>query len=84
MTPRYSGLVGQRVEAYYRAGGVPLSASGLLVSDNGSAISIEEILSTDGRDKIVRVEIPYDCVIRLSPAADKSPKSFSPNSAVRK
>lgn len=74
---RYSSLIGKRVEARYRAGGVHLSVSGTLVSDNGRAVSVEEVLSTDGRGKIVRVEIPYDCVIRISPDGG-SVRSCSP------
>jgi len=76
--------MGRRVEARYRAGGVHLSASGTLVSDNGRAVWVEEILSTDGREQIVRVEIPYDCVVRISPADGNSPPSSSLESATPK
>jgi len=62
---RYSSLVGQPVEARYRTGDIYLTVSGTLVSDSGHAISIEESFSQDGRDKSMRVEIPYDYVIRV-------------------
>ena len=67
---RYSSLVGRRVEARYRAGDIYLSAFGTLVSDSGRAICVEELFShdgrDDGRDNTMRVEIPYDYVIRVS------------------
>jgi hypothetical protein len=68
---RYSSLLGQRVEARYRAGDIFLSAIGTLVSDSGRAISVEELFSLDGRNKVVRVEIPYDYVVRVSQIEDK-------------
>lgn len=68
---RYSSLLGQPVEARYRAGDIYLTVSGTLVSDSGHAISIEETFSQDGRDKAMRVEIPYDYVIRVLKASAK-------------
>jgi hypothetical protein len=62
---RYSSLLGQQVEAHYRTGDIYLKVSGTLVSDSGHAIFIEETFSQDGRDKAMRVEIPYDYVIRV-------------------
>ena len=62
---RYSSLLGQHVEARYRTGDINLKVSGTLVSDSGRAIFIEETFSQDGRDKAMRVEIPYDYVIRV-------------------
>jgi len=62
---RYSSLLGQQVEARYRTGEIYLKVSGTLVSDSGRAIFIEETFSQDGRDKAMRVEIPYDYVIRV-------------------
>ncbi|MDE3108764.1 MAG: hypothetical protein KGL02_02380 [Acidobacteriota bacterium] len=74
---RYLSLVGKRVEAYYRAGDVHMSAVGTLVADDGKAISIEERFSQAGRNKTLRVEIPYDYVIQVTetngdPPADSS------------
>ncbi len=63
--PRYAALVGKRVEAYYRAGDVNMSAAGTLVADSGKSISIEERFSQSGKGKILRVEIPYDYIIRV-------------------
>ena len=62
---RYSSLVGQQVEARYRTGDIYLTVSGTLVSDSGHAIFIEETFSQGGRDKAMRVEIPYNYVIRV-------------------
>jgi len=62
---RYSSMLGQQVEARYRTGDIYLKVSGTLVSDSGRAISIEQTFSQDCRDKAMRVEIPYDYVIRI-------------------
>jgi hypothetical protein len=72
---RYAALVGKRIEAYYRAGDVHMSAAGTLVADNGKSISIEENFSQSGRKKTLRVEIPYDYIIRLSEIDNDSPDS---------
>jgi hypothetical protein len=72
--PRYAALVGKRVEAYYRAGDVHMSAVGALVADDGKSIFIEENFSQSGRKKILRVEIPYDYVIRLVETNGESPE----------
>lgn len=53
------------MEAYYRAGDVHMSAAGTLVADNGKSISIEENFSQSGRKKMLRVEIPYDYIVRV-------------------
>jgi len=69
------------VEARYRAGDIYLSAFGTLVSDSGRAICIEELFSHDGRDNTMRVEIPYDYVIRVSTMDDIEPsQSAAPQS----
>jgi flagellar basal body rod protein FlgG len=62
---RYAALVGKRVEAYYRAGEVHMSAVGTLVTDSGKSICIEENFSQLGRNKLLRVDIPYDYIIRV-------------------
>jgi hypothetical protein len=62
---RYAAFVGKRVEAYYRAGDVHMSAVGILADDNGKSISIEENFSQKGKKKLLRVEIPYDYIIRV-------------------
>lgn len=70
---RYAALVGKRVEAYYRAGDVNMSAPGYLVADNGKSIFIEERFSQSSRTKTLRVEIPYDYIIRVAEANGDSP-----------
>jgi hypothetical protein len=63
---RYSSLDGKRVEALYRAGDIQLSAIGTLVSDSGKSIFVEERFLQNGKQKTMRVEIPYGFIIRLS------------------
>jgi hypothetical protein len=63
---RYSALVGKRVEARYRTADIHLSAVGTLVSDSGESIFLEDRFSQGGREKTMRVEIPYQFVIRVS------------------
>lgn len=68
---RYSTLVGKRVEAHYRTGDIHLSAVGVLVSDTGKSVFLEERFSQGGKDKTIRVEIPYEYVLRIAEADDK-------------
>ena len=63
---RYSSLVGKRGEAHYRAADIQLSAVGILVSDSGKSIFLEDRFSLGGREKTMRVEIPYQFVVRVS------------------
>ncbi|HVB57371.1 MAG TPA: hypothetical protein VNE63_13235 [Candidatus Acidoferrales bacterium] len=65
---RYSAIVGKRVEAHYRASDSRFSAVGVLVSDTGTSIFIEERLSQGGRQKTFRVEIPYEYVLHIAEA----------------
>jgi hypothetical protein len=62
---RYEALVGKRVEAHYRAGDIHLSAIGTLAADSGKSIVLEDRFSLGGKDKTMRVEIPYEYVIRV-------------------
>ncbi|HUO34267.1 MAG TPA: hypothetical protein VMU43_04690 [Candidatus Acidoferrum sp.] len=66
---RFKSLVGKRVEASYRAGDIHLSAVGVLVEDSGESISIEERFSQGGKEKMMRVEIPYSRVLQIGEAA---------------
>jgi hypothetical protein len=72
---RYASLLGKRVEAYYRAGDLQMSAIGFLTADNGISISIEERFSQYGKEKMLRVEIPYDYIVRVVEANDDPPPS---------
>lgn len=54
---RYSALVGKRVEAHYRAG--------TLVIKTIKAVVLEERFTRNGREKIIRIEIPYEYLVRL-------------------
>lgn len=42
-----------------------MSAVGTLVADSGKSIFIEDNFSQSGRNKLLRVEIPYDYIIRV-------------------
>lgn len=65
----YSSLLGKRVEAHYRVSDLHLSAVGTLVSDSENSIVLEERFVQNGRDKAMRVVIPYEYVIRVVEAA---------------
>lgn len=65
------------MEAYYRAGDLHLSAIGTLVTDSGKGIFLEERFSQGGKNKTMRVEIPYEYLIRIAEAA---PERASPSS----
>jgi hypothetical protein len=79
---RYAALLGKRVEAFYRAGDLQMSAIGLLAADNGKSISIEDRFSQYGRKKTLRVEIPYDYVIHVV-EANGDPASPDDSPALR-
>jgi hypothetical protein len=69
---RYSALVGKRVEVHYRAGDLQLSTVGTLESDTGKAIFVQEHFSSGGKEKTMRVEIPYAYVIRVVEVRDEA------------
>jgi hypothetical protein len=62
---RYSQLSGKRVEAHYRTGDIHLSVHGTLVAETETAIFIEERYTHNGREKTIRVDIPFEYLIRL-------------------
>jgi hypothetical protein len=68
---RHTKLEGKRVEAHYRASDIELSVEGTLVSDTGKAIFIEERNSHGGRQKTMRIEIPYQFIIRIVEKIDQ-------------
>jgi hypothetical protein len=69
---RYSSLAGKRVEAQYRAGEIRQRSIGTLVADTGTSITIEEHFAQGGRKKTMRVDIPYEYVIRVIEAPKNS------------
>jgi hypothetical protein len=85
---RYSSLDGKRVEALYRAGDIQLSAIGTLVSDSGKSVFVEERFLQNGKQKTMRVEIPYEFIIRLSalaePTDSAAPRAGKPRPALTK
>jgi hypothetical protein len=62
----YSSLVGKQVQVQYRAADVHLSANGTLVSDSGTSIVLEDHITQGEKEKTIRVEIPYQFVIRVN------------------
>ena len=75
--PRYTALVGRRVEARYRASDLQLSAVGTLMADDGKSIFIEEQFLQSGKKKTLRVEIPYGYIVRVVESNDDQPSSSS-------
>jgi hypothetical protein len=67
---RYTEFVRKRVEVHYRAGDLQLSTVGTLASDTGKAIFVQERFSSGGKQKTMRVEIPYAYVIRVAEVRD--------------
>lgn len=68
---QYSALAGRRVEAYYRAGDMHLSVCGILVATTPQAIVLEDRFTRDGREKTIRVEIPYAYLLHLRENPEK-------------
>lgn len=75
---RYVAFVGKRVEAQYRVADIHQKSAGTLVADTGRCIVIEEHLLQGERRKTMRVEIPYEYVIRLAdvPRSADEPITF--------
>lgn len=63
--PAFTLLIGKRVEVHYRAGEVQMTATGTLASDSGVLIRLEDRFTQSGREKTVRIEIPYSSIIRI-------------------
>lgn len=61
----YAPLLGKKVEAHYRASDLNLQAVGTLVADTGTSIFIEDRFTQNGREKKMRLEIPYPHVHRI-------------------
>jgi hypothetical protein len=65
---RYTSLIGKRMEVSYRAGDILLSAAGVLVTDSGESVYLEEHFVQRGSPKTLRIEIPYPCIVRMTEA----------------
>lgn len=66
------------MEAHYRAADIHLSAVGTLVDDTGKSVFVEERFSQNGKQKTMRVEIPYEYVIRIAEVQPRDPVTGSP------
>jgi len=62
---RYKSFVGKRVEAQYRVAEIHQTSVGVVTADTGRSVIIQETLSQGERKKTMRIEIPYEYVIRL-------------------
>lgn len=69
---QYSALAGRRVEACYRAGDMHLSVCGILIAATPQAVILEDRFTRDGREKTIRVEIPYAYLLHLRECPEKS------------
>jgi hypothetical protein len=67
--PAFASLLGKRVEASYRAGDVHMTVTGTLALDSGQRIHLEERFSQGGRNKTLRIEIPYASIVRVREVA---------------
>lgn len=63
---RFVSLVGERVEVHYRASDLHLSVIGILVTDTGESLVLEDRFLQGGKEKMMRVAIPYDYVVRIT------------------
>lgn len=77
MTQQYSLFIGKRVEVSYKAGYLHLSAAGVLLSDNGETICLEDHFLQNGKPKTMRVEVPYNCILRVGEAEQEGAASPS-------
>ncbi len=72
---KYNAFLGKRVEARYRMSYVYHSAIGAVTVDNGSSICIEDHFEQNGKKKMLRVEIPYECILSLVELTDEGSAS---------
>ena len=63
---RYKSLIGKQVEISYRAGEIQLPATGVLMADSGLSVYLEDRFVQRGKEKTLRLEIPYQCIVSLS------------------
>ncbi|MFZ0211947.1 MAG: hypothetical protein WBE20_03590 [Candidatus Acidiferrales bacterium] len=62
---QFASLLGKRVEVNYRAGEVHMIATGTLAVDSGQLIRLEDRFQQSGREKTMRMEIPYAAIVRV-------------------
>ena len=62
---KFLPLLGKRVEVNYRAGEVHMIAIGTLAVDSGQSIRLEDRFEQSGREKTMRMEIPYPAIVRV-------------------
>ena len=70
---KYAALVGKRVDVRYRAENISHQVKGRLSSDSGTSIFIEDRFSQDGREKTIRVEVPYEFILRVLEIPEEHP-----------
>jgi hypothetical protein len=62
---RYEHLLTKRVEVRYRTDYLYHCATGTLATDNGTCLFIEDRFMQSGKQKMLRVEIPYECILSV-------------------
>ena len=71
MAQQYSLFIGKRVEVRYRTGYLHMSAVGVLLSDDGATLCLEDHFAQNGKPKTMRVEVPYGCIVLVAEATDE-------------
>jgi len=74
----YAAFLGSRVEVHYRASDLQLTVVGELVSDSRKSLVLEERFQQNGKDQVLRVEIPYQYIIRVMEADKAAPRRPRP------
>lgn len=69
---RYKSLIGKQIEISYRAGDIHLPASGVLMADSGLSVYLEDRFVQRGKQKTLRLEIPYQCIMSLRETSSTS------------
>lgn len=62
---RFESFLGKRAEVRYRTGYIYYCTSGTLAADNGASVFIEESFVQNAKKKMLRIEIPYECILSV-------------------
>jgi hypothetical protein len=60
---QYSSLIGTSIVVAYRACGLNLGASGILLHDSGTFIIVEQHF--DPTNTKYQLKLPYDCIVKI-------------------
>jgi hypothetical protein len=76
---KYQKYVGKSVEAHYRAGDLQLSVSGILAADSGKSVFVEDRFVQHGKEKTLRVEIPYQYLSYIDERPERPAETRPPS-----